>query len=146
MKTRQELIDFDRKYCEHYTRGKGADMVCTAGVNLRELKKVPSGPDQIKWGPCIYGDALENPLAHCPHWKQRTLEHAEQRADEILAGMKRMEVVTPVVYKWRLKSPFGKAEVIECPVCKGKLHLSQSSHNGHVHGACETQDCVRWME
>lgn len=30
--------------------------------------------------------------------------------------------------------------------CGGKLHLSQSSYNGHVHGKCETPDCVSWME
>lgn len=29
---------------------------------------------------------------------------------------------------------------------EGRLHLSQSSYNGHVHGRCETDDCVRWME
>jgi hypothetical protein len=28
----------------------------------------------------------------------------------------------------------------------GWLHLSQSAYNGHVHGKCETDDCVSWME
>ena len=37
-------------------------------------------------------------------------------------------------------------EVVDCPACKGRLHLSISSYNGHVHGRCETVGCVSWME
>ena len=47
---------------------------------------------------------------------------------------------------WRNREPIGKAEVIECPVCKGRLHLSQSGYNGHVRGKCETKDCLNWIE
>lgn len=48
---------------------------------------------------------------------------------------------------WRQKHK-GKSfgEVVECPACKGRLKLSISAVNGHVWGACETPDCVRWME
>lgn len=62
--------------------------------------------------------------------------------------MDRMTVVMPVVGKWRIhpKPKLDRREVIECPKCKGRLHLSQSSYNGHVHGRCETEDCVSWME
>lgn len=35
----------------------------------------------------------------------------------------------------------------ECPVCKGKLHMScAGSYNGHVWGQCETKGCLSWME
>lgn len=40
----------------------------------------------------------------------------------------------------------GEAEVVACPVCGGRLHLTQSAYNGHVHGKCSTPDCVNWME
>jgi len=36
--------------------------------------------------------------------------------------------------------------VVECPVCKGKLHVSHAEYNGHVHGKCETEGCLAWME
>jgi hypothetical protein len=36
--------------------------------------------------------------------------------------------------------------VVECPVCSGKLHMSHAAYNGHVHGQCETKDCLAWME
>lgn len=58
-----------------------------------------------------------------------------------LAGIK-------VASTWRVKPKpdHDRSEVIECPVCKGRLHLSQSSLNGHCHGKCETEGCVAWME
>jgi hypothetical protein len=34
----------------------------------------------------------------------------------------------------------------ECPVCKGRLRLSHAAYNGHVHGRCETEGCLAWME
>lgn len=60
-----------------------------------------------------------------------------------------MTLVGPVVAEWRdwtEKNRRGKAETIACPVCEGKLHLAQAAYNGHVHGQCETKNCVSWME
>ena len=96
--------------------------------------------------PCIGGHTAKDVFALCPKWERRSVEHAEARADAIKKSITRMTIVMPVVSEWRKKLPFGKQEVIECPVCKGRLHLSQSSYNGHVHGKCETQNCVAWME
>jgi hypothetical protein len=33
-----------------------------------------------------------------------------------------------------------------CPVCGVKLHLRHAAYNGHVHGCCETPNCIAWME
>lgn len=36
---------------------------------------------------------------------------------------------------------------IPCPVCKtGTLRYSRAACNGHIHAACSTESCVRWME
>lgn len=63
---------------------------------------------------------------------------------------RRMTLVGPVVREWRKdwskSNRVAKAEVIECPACKGRLHLSQAAYNGHVWGQCETKGCVSWME
>lgn len=40
----------------------------------------------------------------------------------------------------------GVSGVIDCPKCHGKLHYSISSYNGHIHGKCETQGCVSWVQ
>jgi hypothetical protein len=146
MRDREKTIQFEMNYCQHYKRGKGADMVCSAGVDLKTLVKVPVGEKQIKWGPCIEGHTLENPTAHCPHWIRRTREMGEKRADGVERALRQMEILSPFLTEWRKKEPIGKSEIVECPVCKGRLHLSQSSYNGHVHGKCETPDCVAWME
>ena len=146
MKTREETITFGMNYCQHYKNGKGADMVCTAGMNLKTMQRVATGAMRIKWGPCVEGHTLENPHQYCPHWIRRTREQGEKHADKVEKSIRMMTVVMPVVDKWRKKLPLGKVEVIECPECKGRLHLSQAAYNGHVHGKCETPNCVSWME
>lgn len=33
-----------------------------------------------------------------------------------------------------------------CPICNGRLTVMHSGTNGHTHGRCETDDCLKWME
>lgn len=151
MKTREELIAFEMNYCQHYKKGKGADMICDAGVDLKTFQRVATGTKGIKWGPCIEGHTLENPTSICPNWIRRTKEQGEKRADAFERSIKRMELIAPLLSEWRkgwnVKTHrVGKQEIVECPVCKGKLHLSQAAYNGHVWGKCETPGCVSWME
>lgn len=100
----------------------------------------------MKWGPCINGHTLTDPCSHCPKWERRSMESAEKYADAIEDAMQTMTVVMPAIGAWRSKKPIGKSEVIECPKCRGRLHLSQSSYNGHVRAKCETADCVNFIE
>lgn len=52
-----------------------------------------------------------------------------------------------VIEPWRKKHRgTSHREVIECPCCKGKLHLSIAASNGHVWGKCETAGCLSWIE
>jgi hypothetical protein len=39
----------------------------------------------------------------------------------------------------------GYIGVVDCPKCNGKLNWSRAS-NGHVHGTCQTNECLRWMQ
>jgi hypothetical protein len=150
MKSRQEHIDFDRNYCTHYAPKAGAPLKfdycalkCDASAMMKKARAMGGTPSMA---PCIGGHNCADVHAICPKWERRSLEQAEARADRIEATMRRMAIVGPVVAVWRRKEPIGKQEVIECPACKGRLHLSQSSYNGHVHGHCETPGCVSWME
>ncbi len=145
---REDTIAFEMSYCQHYTPktifgwgGGKATGLCGAGVCYAEV-----GGDTYKNKPCIDGHKLPDPTAVCPKWDRRTREQGIERYDLAEASMNRMRLVMPVVAEWRKKPPRGKSGVIECPACKGKLHLSQASSNGHVHGRCETQGCVSWME
>lgn len=141
---RQKSIDFHRNYCVHYEprEGKG----CAAGQDMQAIRCVPTGPKGLKWGPCIGGHELPDPLQHCPKWQRPSQEDAEKHADAMEAIMTRMEIVDPVIGAWKKKKPIGKTEVIECPACQGRLHLTQSSYNGHVRAKCETEGCVNFIE
>lgn len=83
----------------------------------------------------------------CAHLRRPTPDEIAARKVWQDARMNKLGVVMTGIMPWR-KANKGKsvAEVVECPACKGRLHLSISSYNGHVHGRCETAGCVSWME
>ncbi len=76
------------------------------------------------------------------------MESAEKYSDGLELALVRLTIVDPVISKWRAypKPKTGRRDVLECPVCKGKLHVEQSSYNGHVRACCETADCVNFIE
>lgn len=146
---RQESIDHHRNYCVHYDP-RGSATGCAAGLDMQKIRCVPTpsskGDRMIAWGPCIGGHTLEDPCSHCPKWERPSLESAEKYADDIEAAVQRMTIVDPVISAWRDKKPKGKSETITCPVCAGRLHLSQAASNGHVFAKCETSGCVSFIE
>lgn len=148
--SRESRIEFDRNYCAHYAPKPGAVTTdyCSLGCGASETMDRARKAGEPNMSPCIGGHKASDPAALCAKWERRSLEHAEKRADEIEEMMERMAIVMPVVSKWRVrpKPTTSRREVIECPKCKGRLYLSQSSYNGHVHGKCETEGCVSWME
>lgn len=40
----------------------------------------------------------------------------------------------------------GGVSEMTCPICGGLLRYSVAAYNGHIHGKCETEGCVQWME
>lgn len=84
----------------------------------------------------------------CPFWQAPTDEAVQEDRREAQAEFSKHFAAMAVARDWRAypKPATDRREVVECPCCKGRLHLSQSSHNGHVHGQCETEGCVSWME
>lgn len=40
----------------------------------------------------------------------------------------------------------GNSGTVECPTCKGRLVWARDRHNGHLHGQCETDGCLRFMQ
>lgn len=72
--------------------------------------------------------------------------HAD-RVDSEKAIAKTMSgIKVGIAWKQVPKPDKDRHEVVECPVCNGRLHLSQSACNGHMSGKCETDGCVMWME
>lgn len=85
--------------------------------------------------------------AKCEKCHFPTEEDVQARLDEIQAHTDQMALALKLIAPIR-KEQKGKnwSGVLECPVCKGKLHVSHAAYNGHVHARCETPDCVAWME
>lgn len=88
------------------------------------------------------------PKERCPFYAEPTAEQVQADRAEFDAYMEKTFAAINVARAWRVKPKPAqdRSGTVECPVCKGKLHLSQSAYNGHVHGKCETADCVQWME
>lgn len=146
MKDRDGHIAFARNYCQHY-KPQGAKTICAAGCDIANIKRTQTRADStVKWGPCIEGHLLPDVLTLCPKWERVTMEAAEKRADGIGRSLQKLITANPFISAWRKKEPRGKAEVVECPVCKGRLHLSQAAYNGHVWAKCATADCINFVE
>ena len=138
---REKIIVKQMIYCQHYIAPLRGVKACKCGVVYDE--QFPKKPTACWTGG---GKTDQDQLLRCPKWLRRTVEQSEARADELEALLRTMAPIYPVVTEWRNKPPIGKYEVIECPACQGKLHLTQAGCNGHVHGKCETDGCANWME
>lgn len=141
MDHRQQIIDHHMNYCIHYKveHEPKLEIRCAAGVDIK-------GAPRLSGMPCIGGHELEDPCKVCPKWERTKLEDAECEADSMVNHLQKTVLVMAAISPWRKKKPYGKQEIIECPVCKGRLHLTQSSYNGHVHAKCDTENCVSFME
>ena len=83
----------------------------------------------------------------CDLYEEPSAEEIAAFEKMIAEQIRQMDAVEPLISaaKKKFKNKGGQ-EVVECPVCKGKLHLSVASVNGHCWGKCETPDCLAWME
>lgn len=85
--------------------------------------------------------------APCPKLRPPTSEEIAAHKAWLAGRFDMLGVAFAWIADWR-KAHRGKSavDVVECPVCGGRLHVSISGRNGHVHGRCETAGCVQWME
>lgn len=122
---------------------------CDAGMSYDEVDK----DNRVAYRaglPCFKPDldGIEgHPKCACPHLRFPSEEEVQKELDEHERSVKKFTVallaVNPIREKYKGKNWSG---IIECPVCKGKLHVSHAACNGHVHARCETEGCVAWME
>lgn len=137
----RSLEDQIRGRCVHFN-GTGND-ACEAGIRYDEFRKMP----RPFCFPCLRGGSFKGEEFECPKRRWPSDEEVKAELDEHAVHVKKFMAVGPLVR--RIKEEHrGKSwgGVEECPVCKGRLHLSHAAYNGHIHGSCETPDCLRWME
>lgn len=134
--------------CKHY-RAASDHADCEAGVRYDTFKGTTGGI--LAW-PCFRrGDNPQPctcPLAVFPTAEEIAAEDAEFEARLHRIGLAREAIVEHLGGPWTKKAPFGGSGTIDCPVCKSEKALSftRAGYNGHIHAACSTPDCVRWME
>jgi hypothetical protein len=129
--------------CVHFTGMQNKE--CKAGVNYRQHV---GGPD-FGWAfrmPCIKKYASADSVK-CAKYQEPTAEQVAEFEQSCKAAINRLIVTFPLSEKIKREHK-GKSwqGVEECPVCKGRLHLSHAAINGHVWGKCETKGCVSWVE
>lgn len=134
--------------CVHFCGSR--EKTCGAGVNVREIT---GGPD-LGWFiriPCHKEIEVRGgepvPRVSCEKYREPTPEELAEDEAAYEAAHQRMMLVMPLMGKIKKEHKGKDARgVVECPVCKGKLHYSHAKYNGHVHGRCETEGCLNWME
>ena len=133
-------------FCNHF-RSMSEHKTCEAGVEYDSLKGIPfdkrpcfmRGKDRLVCGGCD--------LAEFPTAEEVAAEEAEFRKRFELIGKARDAIVTHLGGPWK-RGTAGAGGTIDCPACGAaqSLRFSRAGHNGHIHAACKTEDCVRWME
>lgn len=134
--------------CIHYsgvfTHGLADVLTCRAGVAYREL----AGGDEPGWVgrlPCSTWVAGKQQPVTCEHRQMPTDQQVEAwRAWRDASNSQTMKALA-LVSKAAQESQRYVGEV-ECPACSGVLRWAKSRTNGHIHGRCDTPECISWMQ
>lgn len=131
-------------FCNHY-RAMSEHATCSAGVEYDKFKGQPYDAR-----PCFCRNGIVMPgcdLAQFPTAEEIAAEEAEMSKRFELIGKARAAIVTHLGGPWNRGSA-GKAGTIDCPACgtEKSLRFTRAGYNGHIHAACMTEGCVRWME
>ena len=133
-------------WCIHYRYVHERDRAglahtCEAGIDYSTFGP---GPGQ----PCFLDKGKSRPDAKpCGLLRLPTSEEITAHEDWIEGRMNLLGRVMQGIRPWRDQwNGKSHSEVVECPACAGRLHLSIAAYNGHVHGKCETEHCAEWME
>ena len=130
-------------WCIHY-RTPSHHKTCEADIPFDNWRGV-----LMDTQPCFLDENGQSKLKAlpCERLRRPTAEEIAFHEEWLKGRMNRIAAVMLATAPWR-KAHKGKStnDVIQCPICKGRLHLSIAAYNGHVHGRCESADCVAWME
>lgn len=132
-------------HCRHKTypeRGGDFPTHCAVGI---EYATLPYGRPRLGEGdPC--DKRGHNAGRICTSFAPWTAEEIAAEEAELNALFARVAVARSAIVAKHGKARGLQGE-IACPVCEtGTLRYSIAQLNGHIHAACSTAGCVRWME
>ncbi|MAT51148.1 MAG: hypothetical protein CMK32_08195 [Porticoccaceae bacterium] len=115
---------------------------CKAGVVFEKLRERRQEGESL---PCYWVEGMK-PM-NCASFDPVTAKESAEDDEEIQRTIARFMTAGAVIAEVK-KEHKGRnwTGTKDCPVCGGKLHMSHAACNGHVHGRCETDDCLAWME
>lgn len=142
--------------CKYFI-GHGMPTHCAAGVCYKDVTPRPNDPGTTFRAPCRLPTSWKSPefkrnsaeeiQGACDKREFPTAEECIQSEKEMDAFMDRLRIIDPVMGKLKKEHRGnGFSGVIECPSCKGKMHVSIASTNGHARVNCETEGCCQFIE
>jgi len=127
--------------CRHFNGIQNKQ--CEAGVTYRV--------DLSMRLPCIPSMTDKRESWKCDLFEVMTQTEAEAEADEwervYVRNIEARQAAKDHARRLGLGRGHGGVGSLKCPCCDdGHIRYSVASVNGHMHAACTTKDCVRWME
>ncbi len=131
-------------FCKNY-RAMSEHETCKADVAYDKFKGQP-----FESRPCFCRNGIAPPgceLAQFPTAEEIAAQDAEMNKRFELMGKARAAIVSSLGGPWK-RGTAGATGTIDCPACgvAQSLRFSRAGYNGHIHAACKTEGCVRWME
>jgi hypothetical protein len=120
-----------QNWCKHYN-GYANHEECKDGHLYEDFDDICSYDDR----PCLNRESV----VACPSKTYMSDQEAEEYEQRIAALIGHLGQAHQAIAKVQ-----GVAGTIKCPKCENILHWSRAS-NGHVWGACETAECLRWLQ
>ena len=140
--------------CKHYN-GSFHNKNCCAGVCYDDVTPDPKKSGCALRQPCRQIPLFTTPeqLAEfekrgsCDKYEEPTQAELDGYEASIQSTMRNFTASLPLIGRMKQEHKGQDWQgVVECPVCKGRLHMTHAAFNGHVHGKCETENCLAWME
>lgn len=138
-----------KTWCRHYRSMQNDD--CRIGIRYDSVRPEPKEGIKLEM-PCWGGE-----LGGCPKYSGYTPEEIAEQDRKIEENFQRTNIARKAVVARAFELGFirdsggrrGKSVrgSLPCPICNlGTLSFSRAACNGHVHAACSTPSCVRWLE
>ena len=146
MMTKTEPKNVKKDTCKHFNGVQNSR--CDADVNYRELAGPPNA-GYVARLPCWVNSLSDKPQPKvtCEKFCLPSAQEINDWERYVQEHIKRQMKANPLIVAFKKEYKGRSGSVVKtCPVCGGNLHMSIARYNGHVHGKCETDKCLWWME
>lgn len=130
-------------WCTRY-RATTQHGTCLAGVPYDAFHQVP-----FVRRPCFLTDQAESKpgAVACASLRRPTGTETAMWKTAARGSLERLFTVLAATAEWRdAHQDQDAADIMDCPLCGGRLTIRITKIKNHMGGQCETPNCVSWME